>query len=546
MRSALPLLLLPFAHASVTKIAGVYEPNSIVTDETAMDLDQNAIIFHLLLNSASGYDTAKEVYDNGSYTDTYATIELLGSNVPVGGVPKGTTITGITTQDSDVIGLVYESMIAGQSTLKFKYPVLDLQPPNHVGCMVGSLPEAWHLTGGCLQSNGTVVIEGHGLVSYKYSISDDNLSGRSFKLWSTLAESQMGSCARCPYKDYAKFKEYYGQGDYADEWINAALAGRSTSFANIGGADFSTYSFEGRTQAIMKATAYMTVPMKVIQKFEGALDLCSQQFQAFKDQSVLSWDEGVAFYTGSMALGVPGILMYALAEKRCKDFKTCGRRANELAGSSAYINFEMFDIFDLGQFHLMRGECDPIRDLIDRATNLMSIAVIQGTLRYAYKVGTGTSTTEKSKAEGAVFAASVLPRVYACSKADAKIIYENMKVGAPSTDFQAVLTAFESNYECMGIAPWQVGAIYEEAANGGDGGYLYEPKGIQIQTSANSATSSSNNSDAPNVLVIGLGVGLGVVSLLLVAGVLTMRKRNKGGIPMDGNDPTYHDDVPVV
>merc|ERR1712232_1270243 len=82
-------------------------------------------------------------------------------------------------------------------------------------------------------------------------------------------------------------------------------------------------------------------------------------------------------------------------------------------------------------------------------------------------------TSEKAKAEGAVFAASVLPRVHACNEADAKTIYDNMKVEASSTDFQAVLKAFENNYMCMGIAVWEVGAIYDTAANNGDGGYLY-------------------------------------------------------------------------
>merc|ERR1711935_1131230 len=54
-----------------------------------------------------------------------------------------------------------------------------------------------------------------------------------------------------------------------------------------------------------------------------------------------------------------------------------------------------------------------------------------------------------------------LPIVYACNKDDAGIIYDNMKVGAATTDFAAVKQAFENNYKCMGIKCEQVGALID-------------------------------------------------------------------------------------
>merc|ERR1712157_571884 len=149
------------------------------------------------------------------------------------------------------------------------------------------------------------------------------------------------------------------------------------------------------------------------------------------------------------------------------------------------------DIFNLGQYHLDRSDCDKMRGLVDRAVALMTIPVIQGTLRYAYKVGLGADTSEKAMAEGAVFAAGVLPRVHACNEADAKTIYDNMKVGAASTDLQAVITSFENNYGCMGIAAWEVGAVYDTDANNGEGGYLYG-NAEKLEATASAASSEKN------------------------------------------------------
>merc|ERR1712194_222000 len=163
----------------------------------------------------------------------------------------------------------------------------------------------------------------------------------------------------------------------------------------------------------------------------------------------------------------------------------------------------------------------------------MAIGQIQGTIRYAYKVGTG-QLGESPKAAGAVFAAGVLPRVHACNEADAKTIYDNMKVGAASTDFQAVVTAFEKNYGCMGISAWEVGAIYDTAANNGEGGYLYG-NAEKLEATASAATESSSSdkntntlasssSDKnTNTLAIGIGVGLGAAILILIGVLFTMR-----------------------
>merc|ERR1711902_182852 len=182
---------------------------------------------------------------------------------------------------------------------------------------------------------------------------------------------------------------------------------------------------------------------------------------------------------------------------------------------------------------------------------LMRIPNIQGTLRYAYKVGTGTDTREKAKGEKADFAAAILPAVHACNEADAKIIYDNMKVAAPTTDFYAVLKAFENNYGCMGIAGWEVGAYYDSAANAGEGGFLYTPGVSQARTNTAPGSSSittkssttTESSSGPNTLAIGLGVGLSCAVLLLIGGFMYTRK--KGDKEIDGPDNVIGQEGPV-
>jgi len=94
----------------------------------------------------------------------------------------------------------------------------------------------------------------------------------------------------------------------------------------------------------------------------------------------------------------------------------------------------------------------------------MAIPLIQGTLRYAYKLEFSQGG-DKERGEGAVFAAAIVPRVAACSSADATTIMNNMKVGASSTSLSAVKTAFENNYGCMEITCKEVGGLWFSAEN---------------------------------------------------------------------------------
>lgn len=322
------------------------------------------------------------------------------------------------------------------------------------------------------------------------------------------------------YVDFEKFYTYYGVYDYADQWVTAAFDGVRTQFTN-GNANFGLYDVPGKREVIKKGTAYMNVWMYVLREFEDALDDCKIGCIECNDDPVHAWDEGVAFYTGSLEGSDgsgEGKLIYGLADKRCKDYSTCGTKGEEPTGT-AKVNYDLMQQFALGQQNLVLGNCDEARVNKERAAELMAVPLVQGTIRYAHKVERIPTSAEKEAAEGAVFAASVLPIVHSCSADDAEIIYKNMKVGASDTDFLAVKKAFERQYGCMGITCKDVGGLWDKA-----NGKFYDD--------ASPCKDKSTSSSSSSTLSIALGTIAGVVTVSAIGFFLYLRKREVQGSPM--------------
>merc|ERR1719353_1375558 len=330
-----------------------------------------------------------------------------------------------------------------------------------------------------------------------YADGGNSLSKGSFRTiqgFSTGAEGKMyDGCAGCPYKHYSMFYDYYGDFDYADKWVSAALAGTSMSFTSgkHGPNDFSTLGDAARKEAVKKGTAYMHAWMYAIREFEDAIDDCASctancnEFSANTHGPVHAWDEGVAFYTGSLEGAAPGgnsagKLAYRLAEKRCANFGTC---TGTCTGSGiSQVNHELFKaggLFPHGRDLLLEGKCSEVRPVVDDIVKIMTVPLVQGTLRYAWKTGQiggvdnkASDQSAKNSAEGSTFAAAVLPLVHACDADKAKIVSDHMKFGAAVYDkttgnsasgtkpnTAAVKAALESTYTCLGITCAHVGSL---------------------------------------------------------------------------------------
>jgi len=132
------------------------------------------------------------------------------------------------------------------------------------------------------------------------------------------------------------------------------------------------------------------------------------------------------------------------------------------------VNEELSDLFHVGQGQLLVGKCEDARQIKARITDLMYIPLIQGTLRYAYKVG-NLMGGEKEKAQGATFAAAVLPKVHSFDSIAAATIYSNMGVEAEKTSYSAVKKAFEGVYKDIGISCSDIGGLVDPEGNYYDG-----------------------------------------------------------------------------
>jgi len=131
---------------------------------------------------------------------------------------------------------------------------------------------------------------------------------RTLQDFSTSAQAKMyDGCPGCPYKTYAAFYEYYGSHTYADDWVSAALDANDHTFptGKHGPNTFSTLGDAARIEAVKKGTAYLNVWMYTVREFEDAIDDCTScttncNEHSINSGSVHAWDEGVAFYTGSL------------------------------------------------------------------------------------------------------------------------------------------------------------------------------------------------------------------------------------------------------
>jgi len=268
-----------------------------------------------------------------------------------------------------------------------------------------------------------------------------------------------------------------------------------------------------------KGSAYLNVWMWVVKEMNDAIAKCKNG----EDDASHSIDKAVAFYAGSLTVTEKseGIMLYALADVRAQQFKTGGHPGNE-EGGEAYINIQVSRELRKVQSLLKsddKNRCQDAEASVDRAITLMKIPMIQSILRYAFvrdfELPPSEVDQERVKAEGATFAATMLPYIHKCSSKDALLIHEHMRVGASDNkiDFPTVKAVLERNYECMGISCQEVGGIW-------DGGFQDYKPGAEPCDGTFTTSSKSTGSTVGTVLGVTVGV--------LLMGWLFIRYRHMG------------------
>ena len=201
--------------------------------------------------------------------------------------------------------------------------------------------------------------------------------------------------------------------------------------------------------------------MAVLMELENAVfecDISCNIGECNEDPNISSLDEAVAYFVGQS-----NNFNHQLNELRCVDFGTCDGDTPTTGEPQA--NVKAFQLFGEMQDKLKKAKCDEAREIVPQVARQLWIGFIQGALRYAWitdntGINPGARATDIAQAEGAVFAAGVLPLIEKCSQTHAKTIYDNMAVSAlVGLDFVAVKEAFEACYGYLGITCADIGGV---------------------------------------------------------------------------------------
>lgn len=383
-----------------------YTPASSMWDQSRIDLDQEAIqdiladIQTATASAGEMYDV-DEIYERGGFSKSYAALNL--EDPLATSIARGTPLMGINRDGLKVPGFAHDDTPEGSYELHFQYDVLADNRTGSVmamACHIGGLDEERVHTEGCLDERNVIEVEGSSpmTLSYSYNFDLDNRNSRTLASFSTDAKALMYDCPQCPYNTYQKFYDYYGEYDYANQFIMTALDQGTTTF-RMGNADLSGYDLAGRAEFLMKGTVILNLWMRVIRQLEYALDVCVSGVIGRNDDAILAWDEAVAYYAGSTETGYvdstdddhvnndkEGNLLYALANNNCNAFQTCGESGNMPHGT-AFVNFKIMQAFQ-------EWQCVRLEQLVLAVTrnkartrsivNLMKVPLIQGTLRHAH------------------------------------------------------------------------------------------------------------------------------------------------------------------
>jgi len=327
--------------------------------------------------------------------------------------------------------------------------------------------------------------------------------------------------------EYKEYIEWAGGGnggkDFHKKWVNAVFNKGTVSKGNMT-ADFGATTFPndpytdgdcvGVEESVKKATSYVYNHIEALQLMQASIQSakggCIYQQDNSCETALNYWDASVAVYVGSLegANGAPGgsgKSHYALANKRCRNFKNCGAERNE--GNSrdqvSPINTQILAYFSAGQHAAFAGDWRLMEDFKKIISAKMAVPWIQGTLRYAHRLSAEPtrandkefsntnpldssgievfdtalktnpdsfnyeySELDKEVGEAAAFSLGSVPKLWACDKNAAQLVWSQVSpgggiAGVAPVNYQLVKLAFECNYKCLLTSCDEVGSLYD-------------------------------------------------------------------------------------
>merc|ERR1719217_34591 len=285
------------------------------------------------------YEKAKNIYSLGGNSGGYAEITLTAGLA-------GAHAKGVVVSQGTKTGTLKSAAAAGATMIKVSYPTpstckdggytANADGANSDTSLHAITTGCFTVAGGAITVDSTDVGAASGIVN-KY---------RTLKGFSTQAQAKMQG-----WGTYQVYKAYYGEFDYAHQYVLDALGYSGNGDGTAGTGKFANQGDNGRTQGVKKGSAYMNVWIYVIHEIEDAISDCESSCtnpgaQDCNADPVHAIDEAAAFYAGSLegsgATGMPnaGKLIFRLAEKRCANFGTCNPGAQAKANQKIIVKLQ--------------------------------------------------------------------------------------------------------------------------------------------------------------------------------------------------------------
>jgi hypothetical protein len=475
-----------------------------VSEHLKIDLDLEQMQNYL---ESGDFTSAQDVYENGANSGGYASFTIGGSGL-ASAVTAGTaiTVTQATPGNTEATGYIKSNAASGDTTFTVYYTSTCIERGTNADT-TGCFDLLGDLTISATSGDVTVALADLSAVETFY---------RTLQGFSTAAGAKMSDQTF-----YQDFEVYYrtqvsqygsAEGAYGDMMVTQAL--NTPTAIKPDDKFYGLTSTDPREEVASKAAAYLNVWMYVVREMEDAVDDCDAGNLARNDDYVKAWDEAVAFYVGSLegddGTG-SGNLLYALADKRCLEFGTC----DDDDSKTSHVNEEVMELFDTGKTQMLSGSCSGLIGTKNSIVELMTVPLVQGTLRYAYKLAY-LSGGDKEVAEGHAFAAAVLPRLAVCDPDAATLVAKNLLVNGSTSSgsmydqpwvmvdgFAALKAEFEENYACLGFTCDDVGGLLQT-----DGSYY------------SGAEPCSDSDDDDSSLSAGAIAAIVVCALLFVVAVV--------------------------
>lgn len=249
---------------------------------------------------------------------------------------------------------------------------------------------------------------------------------------------------------YELYRSFYGSSSYADQFVMAALGGTG---------ELRDLSKIFRTEAARMGTKVLSIWMYVIHELESAVNDCYEGGSLGVSQGVKHWEEGWAFYAGSLEGpdgSGSGTLLYALAEEYCALFGTCSKNGR------AAVNDALLLLYKEGRQQIQAENCAEVIDTKIKIIRKMIVPLVQGFLLNTIRAKPEGPKQEIAHASGLVFSRGILPLISHCNQQSVYILERNFMPEAEPPMIDTVWFVADILYgelSCMGINCEDIGSM---------------------------------------------------------------------------------------